>query len=175
MLILLTGLLLICACYLPVRIQADVHHSVHTQGRINARFVLLHKTWHFIGLSGAATQLRQNRTRLLLNLFRRTDKARAFLLQHLRLEKLDVLALLRTQDAARSAILAGTVQDTLTCLPRLRRESIRIHVLPEFFRAHSTLAVRCIIRLRVGTIILTAIMLLIAYFREQRLTESEAV
>ena len=92
-----------------------------------------------------------------------------------RLEKLDILALLRTQDAARSAILAGTVQNTLTCLPLLRRESIRIRVLPEFFRAHSTLAVRCIIRLRVGTIILTAMMLLIAYFREQRLTESEAV
>jgi len=175
MLMLLTALLLGYACFLPITLQADVHHHASTQTRIIIHVAGLTKTWHFSGLTGAATQLRQSRTRLLLEMFRRADKARAFLLRRLHLEQLDALLLLCTGNAARSALLTGAIQGTLAFIPHLRRRNVRIRVLPDFFRERSTVSARCIIRLRVGTIILTAMMLLIAHFRGQRLTESEAV
>lgn len=175
MLMLLMALLLGYACFLPVTLQADVHYHASTRARIIVHVAGLTKTWHFSGLTGAATQLRQSRIRLLLEMFRRADKARVFLLHNIHINQLDALILLCTGDAARSALLTATIQGTLGCIPHLRRRNVRIRVLPDFFRERSTVSARCIIRLRVGTIILTATMLLIAHFRGQRLTESEAV
>ena len=168
MLMLLLVLLLTYICFLPVTLQADVHHHAATQAQIKARLMGIEKTWLIRGLSGAATQLRQRRSRMLLELLLRTDKARGFLLQHIRLDRLDALVLLRTEDAARSALLTGALRSVLICIPAVRRGRVRIQVLPEFFRAHSTVNARCIIRIRLGTIILTAMMLLIAHIREQR-------
>lgn len=175
MLVLLAVLALGCACFLPVTIQADVYHYAATQARITARLVCFTKTWRISGLSGAAVRLRRSRSRMLLDLLRRADGARRFLLRHAHLDRLDALVLLRTEDAARTAILSGTAQSIPAFIPAARRNGVRIRVLPEFFRAHSTVSARCIIRIRLGTIIVTATMLLIAYWRGQRLAESEAV
>lgn len=189
---LLLALLMVYTFFLEVTLQADLRHFDATQARVQLRIGGMHKTWllhlvrteqgHRLILSGDqgvhpldAGQIRQSRGSLLLDALRRADKARRFLLNHTHLDKLDGFVLLRTEDAARSALLAGTLQNLLTCIPAVRRNGVRIRVLPEFFRAHSTVNARCIIRLRLGTIILTAGMLLAAYIREQRLTESEAV
>lgn len=191
MLLLLFALLAVYIVLLEIRIQADIQHEDGTQARVILRLAGIHKTWRLMltrtsqgrqvmlakndgahPLSGKG--FREGRGRFLLSVFRRADQTRHFLLHHIHLDRLDALALLRTEDAARSALLSGTLQSIAACLPASRRRSMRIRVLPEFFRAHSTVKARCIIHLRVGTIILTAMMLLIAALRTQRLTESEA-
>ncbi len=191
MLLLLFALLAVYIVLLEIRIQADIQHEDGTQARVILRLAGIHKTWRLMltrtsqgrqvmlakndgahPLSGKG--FREGRGRFLLSVFRRADQTRHFLLHHIHLDRLDALALLRTEDAARSALLSGTLQSIAACLPASRRRSVRIRVLPEFFRAHSTVKARCIIHLRVGTIFLTAMMLLIAALRTQRLTESEA-
>lgn len=189
---LLMALMTVYAVFLEVTILADLRHFESTRARVILRIAGVHKTWRLMLLQteqghrlvladnyGAhpldANQLRQSRSSKLLDALRRADKARGFLLHHIRLDRLNTLVLLRTEDAARSAVLSGTVQGALACIPALHRKAIRIQVLPEFFRAHSTVNARCIIRIRLGTIILTAMMLLMAWIREQRLTESEAM
>lgn len=186
-LVLLTGMALL----MEIRIQVDFHHGEQTQARIIVEHAGFRKTWqalltrssrghqvllgtedHVQPLEVSSSQ--QRRSLSLLSLFRRANRARHFLLTHIHLVQLDALALLRTQDAARSVLLSGTLQSMLACISPLRRSPVRIRVLPEFFRAHSTVNAQCIIRLRVGTIFLTAMMLLTAYLRQRRLTESEA-
>lgn len=178
-------LLIAFVMLLTITIQADLHHFGTTQARICIRIAGIHKTWRLMLLRTEqghrlvladkdsarpldAGQLRKSRGSMLLGALRRADKARKFLLRHTHLDRLDALLLLRTEDASRSALLAGTIRSTLACIPAVRRKGVHIRVLPEFFRAHSTVNARCIIRLRLGTIILTAMMLLIAYIREQR-------
>lgn len=188
---LLTALWGIYAALLTVTIQADVHHFETTGARIQLRVAGVHKTWrltllrtaqgHRLVLAGEqgvrpldAGQLRQSRGSMLLDALLRADKARRFLLRHTRLDQLDGLLLLRTPDAARSALWAGTLQGLLGCIPPARRRHVRLRVLPEFFRAHTTLSARCIIRFRLGTILITASLLLLAWFREQQLQAREA-
>ncbi len=187
---LLVGLMLLYTAFLEAAVEADVRHFDSTRVQIQLRLLRWHRTWRLQlastpqghrlildderqvrPLDGA--QLRQSRGLAVAGTLRRADKARGFLLKHLHLDRLDALVLLRTEDAARSALLSGTVQSILRCIPALHRHHVRLCVLPEFFRAHSTVNVRCIIRFRLGTIILTAGMLLLAWFREQHLTESE--
>lgn len=192
MLVLLIVLLSAYSLLLEVRIQADLQHGDGTRTRFIVDIAGIHKTWqmllartsqgHQVMLAQedgvhplSSAKLRTDRGRLLWRLFRRADRARHFLLHHVHLEQLHVLALFRTEDAAGSALLSGTLQSIAACIPALRRRNVCIRVLPEFFRAHSTVKARCIIRLRLGTIILTAMMLLIAYLRQQRMTESEAL
>lgn len=169
---------------LEMRVQADLHHFDVTQGRIILRIAGLHKTWrltllrtkqgHRLVLAGDhgtrpldAGQLRQSRGSAWLDALHRADKARTFLLRHTHLDRLDALVLLHTGDASHSALLTGALRGALCCIPAIRRKDVRIRILPEFFRAHSTVDARCIIRLRLGTIILTVMMLLAAYIREQ--------
>lgn len=173
------------ALFLEMNLQADLHHFDRTQGRFILRIAGIRKIWQVMLVRTAqghrlvladedstrpldAGQLRRSRGSMLLDALRRADKARKFLLKHTHLDRLDALLLLHAEDAARSALLSGTVRSVLYCIPAVRRKAVRIRVLPEFFRAHSTVNARCIIRIRLGTIILTAMMLLIAYIREQR-------
>ncbi len=188
-------LLILMAGYgllLEMQLQFDLQHFDCTRARILLRVAGLERDWRFelartpqghrllladshgtqqVGLP----QIEESRAPLLLKTVARADRARNFLLRHLHLSRLDALILLRTEDAAGSAILSGVAQGVLACIPAAQRENVRVRVLPEFFRAHSTVNGRCIIRLRLGTFILTASMLLAARLRMQRLTESEAV
>jgi len=158
---------------LPMTIRADLHRCGVTHLHIRMEIAGIHKSWTRTGLPGPGT-LRESKVSGILTFILRADKARGFLLRRLHLKRLDSLILFRTEDAARSALLCGTLQGVLSCIPAIRRQPARIQVLPEFFRAHSTVDVRCIIRLRLGTIILTAGLLALEWLRAQRLNESEA-
>lgn len=185
-------LLAVYAVLAEITLRAEVYHFGDTQARITLTLAGVHKTWLLQlvktpqgrrllasgkeGIKPLQTGgLRQSRARLILGTLRRADKARAFLLRRVHLDALDGLVLLRTEDAAKSAVITGGIQAVLNCIPALGRRHVRIRVLPDFFRAHTTVNARCIIRIRVGTIILTAGMLLLAALREQRMTESEAM
>lgn len=184
-------LMLLYAAFLKGTVQADLRSCETGELRLflrigffrRARKYQLHRTaqGHLLTRTdshGTRTvdplQLRQSRGSLFADALRRADRARHFLLAHLYLDRLDGLILLRTGDAAASALVSGGLQGALNGIPAVRRRHIRIRVLPEFFRAHSTVHARCIIRFRLGTIILTAGLLLASLLHQLRLKESEA-
>lgn len=185
MFLLLTGLLIVYACFLELTLQADLHHDGQTQMQVVLGLGGIHRTWRFSLLNTAEghrlvlqdshgqhpvhpARIRESRGSILFGALQRADRARRYLLRRIRLDSLDALLLLRTGDAARSALLSGAVQSVLSCIPAARRRQVRIRVLPEFFREHATLQARCIIRLRLGTLLLTGLMLLAAAFRERQ-------
>ncbi len=191
MLVLLLVLLAGYALMTELQLQFDLQHFDKTRAKVVLQAAGLHREWRFelvrtprghrllrqdkkgvhqVGL----TQFEESRGASVLDAIARADKARRFLLRHLHLIRLDALVLLRTDDAGGSAILSGVAQGVLACLPAARRENVRLQVWPEFFRPHTTVQGRCILRIHLGTLLLTGVMLLAAHLRQQRAAESEA-
>lgn len=166
---LLLALLAGYATQLPVTLETDIFHHGQTRTRHRLTIARLHKTWPITVFPAAATQFRSGRSQMLFSHFRRADKARRYLRTHARLAKLDILLLLHTGDAAHTALLTGVLRP----LVQLPRRNVRICVQPDFFHPRSTLQIRCIIRWKLGTLLLTSMMLLAASIR-QRMSESEA-
>ncbi len=187
LLVLLTGYALMT----ELQLQFDLQHFDRTRAKAALQAAGLHREWRFelvrtprghhllrqdkkgvqqVGLA----QFEQSRGPAVLDVIARADKARRFLLRHLHLIRLDALVLLRTDNAGGSAILSGVAQGVLACLPAAQRDNVRIQVWPEFFRPHTTVQGRCILRIRLGILLLTGMMLLAARLRQQRATESEA-
>lgn len=170
LIIILTAMVLLA----PVTIQVDLSRGAWTQGRVILTCWRLHKTWRWD--SRRPAQKHREKQKQVLQGLRHVDvQVWRFLFRRIRLQKLDMLILLRTGDAARSALLSGTLRSVAACIPAVHRRNIRMQILPEFFREHSTLQLRCIIRLKPGTLILTAGLLLLRSLRAQRLNESEAM
>lgn len=99
----------------------------------------------------------------LIGTFLRTDKARRFLLHHIHLVRLQALLRIGLSDAARTALLSGFLQQIARMLPA--RADIRIQ--PDFLTP-SRLQVRCILFFHLGTILIAAAMVLMAYLLESR-------
>ncbi len=167
MVLFLAALLLLEAMLLPDTFRADVRRHGSTWFRVTARYAFFTRTWQ----SGAPapTQARRQHGRRLLFALRQAEAAQRFLLRHVQLDRLDACILLRTEDAARTSLLAGALQG-LAYLPAVQRRHVRIRVLPDFFRPHSTLQTRCIIHVRMGTILLTMLMLLAFRLRQKART-----
>ncbi len=163
----LAALLLLEALLLPITIHADVRRHGSTWFRVTARYAFFTRTWQ----SGdpAPTRTRRQQGHHLLNSLRHADTARRCLLRHVQLDKLDACLLLRTADAARTSLLSGVLMG-LARIPTIRQQQVRIRVWPDFFRPHSTLQARCIIRVKMGTILLTMLMLLAFRLRQKART-----
>lgn len=117
-----------------------------------------------VDLSGSGGQgtSRQQFMRILGTILR-TDKARRFLLRHITLVRLQAGVRLSLQDAARTAVLTGLLQQ----LARLLPQRVEVRVRPEFL-GPTRLQGRCILFFHLGTIIITAAMALTAYLLEAR-------
>lgn len=167
MVLFLAALLMLEAMLLPVTFRADVRRHGRTWYCITAQYAFFVRTWQ----SGdpAPTQTSRQRRRRLLSALRQAESARRFLLRHVHLDRLDACLLLRTEDAARTSLLSGLLTG-LAHIPAMQRRQVRIRVWPDFFRPHSTLQARCIIRLRMGTILLTMLMLLAFRLRQKART-----
>ena len=156
---------------LPVDLIVQIHHHRTTHSRLTLRLAFLRKSWKITGFPAAKSALGDRRSQRFLSALRRSVMARRFLRNHTQLVRLDALLILSTCDAARTAVLTGFLRSAAGLLP-LRQA--RICVQPDFFRAHSTVDFRCIIRWKLGTLLLTAWLLLAETLHQQRLTESEA-
>lgn len=154
-------------------IQADIRHDDGTQGRVRVQWWKLHKAWTWN--SRQPRKLPQQRMQLLQRLLSGDKRALLHLLKHCRLEALYMLVLLHTKDAAKSALLSGTLGGMIDCVPALHKGAVHIRVLPEFFREHSTINFRCIIRVKAGILILTAGMLALRFLAARQLKEREAM
>ena len=171
MLWLLAAILAVYAVFLPVELTVHIRHHGQTQTWLTLRFLGLHKSWHFEGIAGVTAPMRRNPDSSLRRAWRNATTTRRYLRKHTKLTKLDALVLLRTGDAARTALLTGMLRSLTAIIPR---RHVRICLLPDFFRTNSTLQVRCIIRWKLGTLFLTAWMLLAETLFRRHLTESEA-
>lgn len=184
---LLTALML-----LPIRLTVDIYHAERTFSRIGLQAARLGRAWLFeavrtaqghqlivAGQDGVSHgvepgQLRGSPADHMLSALRRADKARHFLIRHIHPERLDASLLLHTENAAATALLTGAMRTLTGCLPLHWREKMHVRIQPDFFREHTTIQARCILRFRLGTIIITACMLLAAIAVQRAYTAREA-
>ena len=150
-------LLLPLPLLMHVTVCAQVVHRGTTQFRFTWRYACFTRTWRS-GQQPRRFSSAKHR-QLIFSAFRHSDMARRFLRRHLHLKRLDALILLHTGDAALTALLSSSLQG-LARLPARQRKSVCISVLPDFFQGRTTVQARCIIRVRMGIILLTMLMLL---------------
>lgn len=168
MIVLMIVLLLMLALLLPVSFRLEAQHNGKTAWRATVKYAFLSRTWQS-GRKASGSASRQPRGRSRLSIIRQADKARKFLLRHIRLNALDALILLHTGDAANSSLLAGSLQGIMN-IPALPRNRVRIRILPDFFRGRTIWQARCIFHIRLGIILLTMLMLLASRLQQKART-----
>ncbi len=168
MLLLLAALVLLEILLLPLILQGDLQHDDSTNARVILRYAFIRHTWPSAKHSPGEKRL--HRGSKLFTALRESPEARRFFLRHVHLDKLDALFLLRAGDAAATSLLTGSLRGLLCCIPQLHRKQVRIRVLPDFFRPHSTIHIHCIIRLTLGTLLLTMLRLLAFRLRQKART-----
>ena len=164
---------LLVVCLLPVTFQFDMTHGEDSRWRVMIRCWLIHKE-----LQGKETKDKNgqahSRRRYLPALLQTDKRAIRYLLARIHLQ-LNVQAFLQTGDAAQSALFVGALRTLCACIPSLHRKELRIQLLPEFFREYSTINLRCMFCMKLGTLILTAMLLCLKYFQTHQQKESEAM
>lgn len=168
MLILFSALMLLELLLLPLTLQADVRRQESTEARVILQYAFIRRRWPSPGNANDAARPRRG-SRLFAAL-REAPDIRRFFLRHVHLDKLDAFLLLNAGDAAGTSLLTGGLRSLLWCIPPLHRRNIRIRMLPDFFRPHSTIQIRCIIRLTLGTLLLTMLRLLAFRLRQKART-----
>lgn len=103
----------------------------------------------------------------MLRVMKRSDRARQLLLHHITLHRLTFDARVHGQDAARTALVTGTIRTLASFLPPRIRRSSRFAVTPGFHDMPSAVHIRCIISCRTGILFITAALLGIASIREK--------
>ncbi len=168
----------------PLEAHLTLTHELHTAGQLLLRIwgIPLRQRFH-VQRTGRGHQLildgrhpqsfeprgDQLRSAMsLLGAFLRSDHARRFLFRQVELRRLALSLHLCLDNAARTAMLTGFVRTVYTSLPPRWREKVRIQVAPDFLRDHSALRGQCILFTRLGTLVITAAMLLIAWMLERR-------
>lgn len=163
---------------LPVQLGADIHMDERKLARLRTETAGLQREWlveliatpqgHRLIVVGSGEQTRSISASNMgsgpadraLKLLWDARRARRFLLQHIHPRQADALLLLHTSSAAATALLTGVARLLPAWLPIQWRKVARIRVQPDFLLDHSTLQARCIFSLRLGTILITACLLL---------------
>lgn len=172
-------------CFLPMLLQADLRWD---EGRIRLHLLLrlagLSRQWRLLlsrsaqghqltlldedGQSHPAPEIAPDSLPgQVLALLRRADRARRFLLKHTHPDRLDAQLIVGTSGAARTALLTGTARAVTGLLPAAWRGRLRLRVSPDFIHDRTALQLRCIIRVKLGTLFITSAMLLAALAAEQ--------
>lgn len=99
----------------------------------------------------------------ILGTWLRTDKARRGFHRHVHIISLHVLLRLHLEDAGQTCLLTGLLRQLCPLLPP--KACVRIQ--PEFL-SPTRLQFRCILFFHLGTILITAVMLFLAYHLEGR-------
>ncbi|MCH5288076.1 MAG: hypothetical protein J1E43_11725 [Christensenellaceae bacterium] len=97
----------------------------------------------------------------------RGDHARQLLFRGITLLRLDAAVNVSLGDAARTALTAGTLQSLWRALPCAWRRRARLQVRPDFLNGRGSLQARCIVFFHLGTLILTAALLLLSLRMER--------
>ena len=119
--------------------------------------------WQPVLSSGQGNTSRQQLLRMVGTVLR-TNHARRFLCKHITLVKLQAMLHLSLADAANTALATGMLRQIASLLPA--NADVRIH--PDFLHASSRLQARCILFFHLGTIVIAAGMVLLAWLLERR-------
>lgn len=179
LLIILTGLLIVLL--LPAELRADLHYGERKLLRLQAEAAGIRRQWLLEAASDSGG-LRimmlntQGKPRILapkassahlagrmLRLLNQTPRVRRLLLHQMKPAQLDVQLLLHVGDAAATALAAGLARSFATLLPVSWRAILRLRIQPDFLSPRSALQARCIFRVRLGTIAMTALLLLATF------------
>lgn len=178
MCMLLIALMLLTLLSAPIRVQADLYHADETLGRIRVTIACLAHTWRLklvrtpgghqlIAADDAGSEhaltpesMQGSPAERMLRSLWGSGNPRRYLLRHIHLERLDAALRLHSSDAALSALLTGFIRSLTAFIPHEWRKRTRLRVTPEFVRERSLLQARCILHFKLGTIIITAGMLL---------------
>ena len=116
-------------------------------------------------LKPPATSARPGMT--LLRAVIRGDRARELLLRGISLQQLDIALNVSLDNAARTALVSGAVQSLWRALPPAWRRSARLRVRPDFLSGQGGAQARCMVFFHLGTLLITAALLLLSYARER--------
>ena len=108
------------------------------------------------------------RIQVVAGAFLRSNRARAFLREHVRLLSLEALVCIALSDAAKTALTSGLLGALSRLLSLGMQGRVRVQVIPAFFHQQTTVQARCILFLRLGTILFTAALAGAAYLLEKR-------
>ena len=93
----------------------------------------------------------------------RTDKSRKLLFNGIHLIHCEAKIRLALSDAAQTALLSGA----LTTLGGWLPGKVQLHVIPDFWSGHSAFALRAAVATRLGTLVITAALVLAAWIGER--------
>lgn len=168
---------------LPFHLTAEVQLHPEQQGRIVLSSLGLKYTWRLrlvrtasghvlqrIGKSGKAEgpgmELHSSPADAALKRLLHDQPAKRFLQKHVCLERIDAIIRIHFENAARTALVTGAVRSLIPLIPPALRAVTHLQLLPAFTPAQARLQGRCIVQFRLGTIIITALMLLYSSFRQ---------
>ena len=168
----------------PLRLAVCLSHAGETRLLVRMQVWGIPLTWRIrsrrLRSGRVTTLLRKNRPpreappdtgrriQVVAGAYLRSNRARAFLREHVRLLSLETLVCIALSDAAQTALTAGLL-GALGRLISLRTQGrARVKVVPAFFHQQTTVQARCILFLRLGTILLTAALAGTAYLLEKR-------
>lgn len=172
---------LVVVMLLPIEMKADVHYGERKLLRLQAEAAGLQRQWLLeasTGPGGLKLMMlndhgkprvlapNANGARFATKLLRTLGKAphlRQLILRQMKPSRLDVQLLLHVGDAAATALAAGIARGAASVLPRGWRAILRLRIQPDFLSLRSALQARCIFRIRLGMIALTAFLLLAAF------------
>ncbi len=178
LLLLLLMLLFTIMMMLPLRVQADVLHARETRIRLIMQVLCFRKALHMkladapdgrrltlIGRSGMESsfdpqRLHSSTAQKLTALFRASPEARGYLRRHVHMDVLNAFLRLHTSNAARTALLTGCFRALTAILPPSVRRIGRFSIMPDFHQGQTCFQLRCILHLRLGTLLVTAGLLL---------------
>lgn len=103
----------------------------------------------------------------MLRALLRGDHARRLLLRGISLQQLDIALTVSLDNAARTALTAGTIQGLWRALPARWRRKARLQVRPDFLNGQGGAQARCMVFFHLGTLMLTAVMLLMSFAAER--------
>lgn len=103
------------------------------------------------------------RVKVWLGTLLRTDKARKCFFNGVHLTEGDVKLRLALSDAAKTAVLSGA----LTTLGGWLPDTLHLRVIPDFWSEHSAFSMRLALATRLGTLVLTAVLMLVAWLGER--------
>lgn len=103
----------------------------------------------------------------LLRATLRGNHARQLLFRGLSLQQLDIALSVSLNNAARTALTAGTLQSLWRALPCQWRRRARLQVRPDFLNQQGGVQARCMVFSHLGTLLITAAMLLLSYAMER--------
>ena len=97
----------------------------------------------------------------------RGNRARQFFFRGASLSQLDVALNISLDNAARTALTAGSLQSVWHALPCAWRRRARLRVRPDFLGGRNSMRARCMVFFHLGTLFLTAALLLLSYLAER--------